>query len=163
MSNHVIVHKLNPKGEETWSYPGEELRRTEHALLIAASFNRDDIPFHEITLKRGDRFVEAYFFDRWYNIDEIYDRDDGHLKAWYCNVTTPAKLAGVDISYIDLALDLLVYPDGRQQVLDEDEFEAESLDEETRRRARSALQALEALVKPERGFRLEEYFSQMGA
>ena len=28
------------------------------------------------------------------------------------------------IRYVDLALDLLVFPDGRQLVLDEDEFEA---------------------------------------
>ncbi len=160
MGRQVTVHKLNPKREETWRYSGQELRRTEQGLLIEASFNREDMPFHGLTFKQGDRFVEAYFFERWYNIFEMYDRDDNHLKGWYCNVSTPAELLDGDVSYIDLALDLLVYPDGRQLTLDEDEFEAESLDEETRSRARQALDALKNLVKPESGFRLGTYFEE---
>ena len=36
------------------------------------------------------------------------------------------------ISYVDLALDLWVAPDGTQTVLDEDEFAAIDLDAETR-------------------------------
>ncbi len=160
MGMQMTVHKLNSKREETWRYTGQELRRTEKGLLIEAYFNRDDTPFHNLILKRNDRFVEAYFFDRWYNIFEMYDRDDGSLKGWYCNVTTPAELHESDIRYVDLALDLLVYPDGRQLTLDEDEFEAEQLDQETQARARQALEALKSLVQPERGFRLAAYLEE---
>ena len=44
------------------------------------------------------------------------------LRGWYCNIGKPALLDGDCLSYVDLALDLLVFPDGRQFVLDEDEF-----------------------------------------
>ncbi len=160
MSKPITVHKLNPQHEETWQYSGEELRRLPAGVLLEAPFNRDDFDFHGLPFKRGDRFVELYFFDRWYNIFEIYDRDDGSLKGWYCNVTAPARLDGGDLRYVDLALDLLVFPDGRQLVLDEDEFQTLDIDEETRAAARQALEELQALVQPERGFRLETYFSK---
>jgi uncharacterized protein len=151
----VLVIKLNPARQETWRYTGKVLSWRENSVVIEAPFNRDDRPFHEILLKRGDRFVEEYTSDRWYNIYEIYDRDDGSLKAWYCNVSLPAEFEAGQIRFVDLALDLLVYPDGRQEVLDEDEFEALSLGNDLRQGALRALKELQELVRPEDGFRLE--------
>jgi len=52
--------------------------------------------------------------------------------------------AGNEISYVDLALDLWVAPDGTQTVLDENEFAALNLDTETRYQARAALEELQA-------------------
>ena len=48
------------------------------------------------------------------------------------------------ISYVDLALDLWVAPDGTQTVLDENEFAALNLETETRYRVRAALEELQA-------------------
>ncbi len=107
------VIKRNVEGEETWRYPARVLHRKPGAVLIEAYFNRPDTPFHGILLGQGDRFLEAYYSDRWYNLFEIHDRLDDSLKGWYCNVTLPAEIGEPTISYIDLALDLLVYPDGR--------------------------------------------------
>jgi uncharacterized protein len=140
--DQVDVVKLNTDGEETWRYSGKVLRREANTIWIEALFNRDDLPFHGILLGRGDRFVEQFFSDRWFNIFEIHDRADDSLKGWYCNVTMPAQFVDGEIRYIDLALDLLVYPDGRQLVLDEDEFEALRLSEEDRANALHALNDL---------------------
>ena len=145
--NKVVVIKMNIQREETWRYEGRILSRDGHSLLIEAFFNRDDLPFHGITLKRNDRFIERYFEDRWYNIFEIHDREDDHLKAWYCNVTTPAEFTPGRIAYVDLALDLLAYPDGQYLVLDQDEFESLGLDKETRIKASRALDELVHLAK----------------
>lgn len=145
--NKVVVIKMNLQREETWRYEGRILARDEKSLLIEAFFNRDDLDFHGITLKKNDRFIERYYEDRWYNIFEIHDREDDQLKAWYCNVTTPAEFTSGKIAYIDLALDMLVYPDGKYRVLDRDEFEALPMDEETRGKASEALNELENLVK----------------
>jgi hypothetical protein len=150
----VTVVKLNPAGEETWRYSGEVLARTEHSVLLQALFNRADTPFHGLVFKNNDRFVEIYYSDRWYNIYEIYDRDDGLVKGWYCNVSLPAEFQDGVIRFVDLALDLLVYPDGSQLVLDEDEFAALELTDDVRVRARQALADLKRLVQPGQGFRL---------
>jgi len=142
------VIKRNVEGVETWRYPARVLRRKPGAVLIEAYFNRPDTPFHGIILGQGDRFIEAYYSDRWYNLFEIHDRHIGLLKGWYCNVTKPAEINDLTISYVDLALDLLIYPDGRQLVLDEDEFVRLAISPQVQRQAQDALQALQNLFTP---------------
>ena len=66
-----------------------------------------------------------FWSDRWYNVMRC-ERRDGALDHWYCNVTTPALFDGEQVSYIDLDLDVRVWPDGRVEVLDEEEFLANS-------------------------------------
>lgn len=141
-ANKVTVIKLNTQREETWRYQGRILARDAQSILIEAFFNREDLDFHDITLREKDRFLERYYDNRWYNIFEIHDREDDHLKAWYCNVTTPAEFSSGKIAYIDLALDLLVYPEGHFLVLDEAEFEDLNITDESRNNARLALETL---------------------
>jgi len=145
MLNDVVVIKRNIDGQETWRYDGRILERGQNWLLLEAFFNRQDTPFQGIILARGDRFLETYYSDRWYNIFEIHDRLSGDLKGWYCNVTRPALFEETQVSYIDLALDLLVYPDQTQLVLDEDEFARLPIDPSTRQKALAALQELQTL------------------
>jgi predicted RNA-binding protein associated with RNAse of E/G family len=107
-----------------------------------------DLSFLGTVLKQSNRFVETYYTDRWYNIFQIHDREDDRVKGWYCNVGRPAVLEEDDrFSYVDLALDLWVAPDGLQTVVDEDEFAALSLDVETRRKAWAAPEELQRLFR----------------
>lgn len=147
MTRTVTVIKQNLAGEETWRYTGTVMRSDEHSILIEAYFNRPDLPFHGIVFAEGDLFVEQYFDDRWYNIYEIHDRLNGKLKAWYCNITRPAEISEDRIAYVDLALDLLVLPDGTQLDLDTDEFEALALDIDDHKQALRALAELRRLFK----------------
>jgi protein associated with RNAse G/E len=136
------VKKQNPSGKVTYEYEGVMVHHDDHLLVIEALFDRADMPFMGVLFKTGDRFVEYYYNDRWYNIFEIHDRDDDAVKGWYCNVSEPAVFRDGIVSYVDLALDLWVGVDGQQTVLDEDEFEALSLSEELKV---GALQGLEDL------------------
>jgi uncharacterized protein len=143
----INVIKRNLDGQEIWRYTGKVLEQKDNYILLEATFNREDTPFHGIVLKKGDRFVETFFSDRWYNIFEIYDREDKCLKGWYCNIGYPAEMDDQQVSYIDLALDLLVYPDGCQLVLDEDEFMDLPLTVEVRQHALHALEDLQREFK----------------
>jgi hypothetical protein len=147
MSEPIKVLKKNLEGRVTWQYEGQVLRRERNAVVLEAFFNRPDLPFMDVTFKKNDRFVETFYTDRWYNIFEIYDRDDGNLKGWYCNVGRPAVLSDGAVSYVDLALDLWVSADGKQTVLDEAEFDELSLDVSEREKALSALAELQRLFK----------------
>lgn len=138
----ITVLKRNLAGEVTWQYGGRVLERGTNCVSLEAFFNRDDMPFMGVVLKRYDRFVETFYSDRWYNVFEIYDRDDAKFKGWYCNVGYPAVIERDSVSYIDLALDLWVAADGAQTVLDEDEFLETSMDVMTRAQAVSALEEL---------------------
>jgi len=139
---NVIVIKLNTRREETWRYEGRIVTRDESGALIEAFFNRDDLPFHGIILQSNDRFLERYFKDRWYNIFEIHDRTDDRIKGWYCNITKPAEITPGKVAYVDLALDLLVYPNGDYLILDEEEFQQLGLNDGERENAERALEDL---------------------
>ncbi|MEW6084407.1 MAG: DUF402 domain-containing protein [Chloroflexota bacterium] len=136
------MQKKNPADEVLYEYEGDELRRDDTTIVLEALFTRDDMPFMDVTFKNGDRFVEYYYSDRWYNIFAVYDRDDGKIKGWYCNIGKPAVIEDGIVSYVDLALDLWVSTNGTQVVLDEDEFDALDLSDELRSGALKGLEEL---------------------
>jgi predicted RNA-binding protein associated with RNAse of E/G family len=145
MSEIIVVIKKNPKLEEVWRYEGKIISKQKNEIKIEARFNRDDMPFYGVLLKRNDIFLETFFSNKWYNIFEIYDRDDHQLKGRYCNVCHPAVFDQSTITYIDLAIDLFVLTDGTQFVLDLDEFEDLNLDKQTKKEALKALEQLKKL------------------
>jgi uncharacterized protein len=145
MKPSITVIKRDPSGQEILRYEGVVLQRAPDGITLEAQFDHTDVPVMQAILRRGDRFIERYYTDRWYNIFEIHAREDDCLKGWYCNIGKPAVMeAGNEISYVDLALDLWVAPDGTQTVLDENEFAGLDLDSETRYQARAALKELQA-------------------
>ncbi|REG07102.1 ribonuclease FAU-1 family protein [Pelolinea submarina] len=145
MNLPITIVKNNHLGEEVWRYPGQLIAQSARGYLFEAHFNRSDFDFNSMLLKHNDRFLELYLLEKYFNIYQIYDRDDGHLKGWYCNVTKPVKVEDGFIRYDDLALDLLVFPDGRQMVLDEDEFTELDLPSELQEQARAGLRELQSL------------------
>ncbi len=139
----ITVLKLDPDGQITWRYQGELLEHMGSRILLRAYYDRQNHIFHGMPFRHGDLFIETWYTDRWYNIFEIHAREDRHLRGWYCNIGYPAKWEDGTLSYIDLALDLLVFPDGKQLVLDQDEFEALNLSLQDRQQALAALSELQ--------------------
>lgn len=139
MSSSITINKLNLAREVTWSYPGRVIDRTPSQIIVEARFNRETANAGYVVFERGDRFVERFFADRWYNIFEIHAVGDDHLKGWYCNIARPAEFHDGAIEQVDLALDVWVNPDGSYTVLDQAEFDALPLDAATRHRARRAV------------------------
>src|SRR5512143_492953 len=147
VNDSIRVLKLDLQRQVTWQYEGRVLRLLPGGVVLEAFFNRPDLPFQDVVFKTNDRFVETYYTDRWYNTYEIHDRDDGKLKGWYCNVSRPAIIGEGTLSYVDLALDLWVSTNGKQTVLDRDEFEALGLEAGERAISLRALAELQALFQ----------------
>jgi protein associated with RNAse G/E len=145
MNSFITIVKNNHLGKEVWQYPGELIAQSARGYLFEARFNRSDLDFNGMLLKQNDRSLELYLLDKYFNIYQIYDRDNGCLKGWYCNVTKPVWVVDDRLSYDDLALDLLVFPDGRRLVLDEDEFAGLNLPSKLRKQARAGLRELHNL------------------
>lgn len=145
MTESITIHKLDAHGHEVWAYAARLLARGDGWITVEAAFDRQDVDLHGLMLRRGDRMVERFFADRWYNVFAIHDGDGARLKGWYCNITRPARLLPADVFAEDLALDLLVLPDGSSRILDEDEFEALGLPEEERAMASAAMHELQGL------------------
>jgi len=141
------IIKKNHVDEVVWEYDGVVLSREKNAVTVEAFFNREDLPFQDIILKRNDRFVETFYSDKWFNIFEIYDCDDGNFKGWYCNITKPAVIEEDSVTYSDLVLDLWVSANGKKTVLDEDELSELNLDDELKKKIYVSLSELQALFE----------------
>jgi protein associated with RNAse G/E len=120
----VHVRKLRPDGSESFAWDGEVLRCDASGIVLRAEFNVDLVERPWGTFRRGDVFVEFYYWDRAYNVFQV-STADGSLKGWYANLGLPAELeaANNELRYVDLALDVWARPDGEHVVLDQDELD----------------------------------------
>jgi protein associated with RNAse G/E len=69
------------------------------------------------------------WYDRWYAVDASLTpptrgAEPGTLVHYYCNLGMPGAWEGDVFRYVDLDLDVQIFPDGRHELLDEDEFAA---------------------------------------
>ena len=142
---NIKIIKQDYLGRNVWEYSGNLLEQNENKIIILAYFDRADTLVDQLILKPGDKFIETYYLDKWYNIYEIQDQQNNLVKAWYCNISFPAEISEGILKYKDLELDLLVYPDGNQKVLDLDEFNALPLTHDVRALALQALSELEEI------------------
>lgn len=142
----VIVDKLDENGVLVWQYTASVLNREVNSIRLEAFFDQDDLDLGFTVLKKGDRFIETFYCDRWYNVFAVHDRDDRVLKGWYCNICRPAAIGDSAVRCEDLALDLWVTPTDQIQILDEEDFDVLNLDDEERKSCRLALQELQGLA-----------------
>lgn len=144
--SEITVFKRSHTGENVLEYSGDVVERDKTWVCLRARFSRDDVDAGYVVFRRGDEFIEWFYADRWYNVFEMHDVDDGHLKGWYCNITRPALITDHWIKADDLALDVFVSPDGSILVLDEDEFAEIVISAEERRLALMAVEEIRRLV-----------------
>ena len=124
LGSPIHVRKLRPDGSQAYAWDGVVLRCDSEGIVLRAQFNVDLVDLGFTTFRRGDEFVEFYYWDRCFNVFQI-SAPDGVLKGWYANVGLPAELnAGAgELRYVDLELDAWVHPNGEFIVLDQEEFD----------------------------------------
>ncbi|MBK8139040.1 MAG: DUF402 domain-containing protein [Chloroflexi bacterium] len=123
--NTVSVEKRKADGTLVIRYRCVIIEHQPEYTLCGGRFEIEVLKPY-VHFRIGDRTVETFYPDRWYNILELHDVDDDRLKGWYCNIARPAQIAveagSLLIVYEDLALDVFVSPVGDLLVLDEDEL-----------------------------------------
>jgi uncharacterized protein len=118
----ITVNKNNHEGKRLLQYNGTLLEKLDNCIKIEAQFSGKEVETPHFTFRPGDRMVEWFYNDRWYNIFEVHDAQSDELKGWYCNITRPAIITDSTVTADDLALDVFIYPSGEIVVLDEEEF-----------------------------------------
>ena len=147
----ITVVKLSPRGETKIQYQGEVVEHLSHGVIIQAYWSHPTKNLGYVSFEPGDRFIEYYYTDRWYNIFDIASTQ-GVRKGWYCNIAEPAILFEDRIEQVDLLLDVWVSPGGETLILDEDEFAADTtLTTRQRNGARQALQELLQMIADQQG------------
>ncbi len=146
----VTISKLDHLGKRLISYPGQIVLEDREMVAARCLWTLPKtVDLGPFTIAPGDILVEYYFASQPFNIFAIYAPEE-ELKGWYCNVLEHTLIAPDTIDWADLALDLVVTPDGQQTVLDEDEFEALDPSPEQRARASLALNTLNEWVQQRR-------------
>ena len=124
-SNEVVVRVLKHDGSEHRRWRGRIAKLEANLLVLEAEFDAD-VSHHLLgEIKRGTRLIEYYWLDRWYNVFRFL-HDDGSTRLYYCNINKPPVFDGRSLTYIDLDIDVMVRPDYSYEILDLDEFEANS-------------------------------------
>lgn len=77
----------------------------------------------ELVLPTGTVTVSHYWTDRPYNV--YHWVGPAGTIAYYCNVVASTEIRDDLVAYTDLAVDVLIRPDGRTLVLDEEELPAD--------------------------------------
>lgn len=72
-----------------------------------------------LALPAGTLTIAYYWIDRPYNVYH-WISPVGHTLAYYFNLSGPVSLTPDTVEWEDLEVDILVTPDGRARVLDED-------------------------------------------
>jgi protein associated with RNAse G/E len=127
-----------------------ELVRQEENLLVLKGVFDTEVRHPELGLiSAGTTSHEFFWFDRWFNIFQFFE-PDGSLRNYYGNVCMPPTFDGRVLDYVDLDIDVVVWPDRRHQILDEDEFavnaEIWKYPEHVRQAAKHALKELLAMA-----------------
>ncbi|GCF07929.1 DUF402 domain-containing protein [Dictyobacter arantiisoli] len=143
----ITIIKLDPLGREKVRYTGDIIHRSPHGVVVQANWTMTERDLGYTRFEPGDRFIEYYYTNRWFNIFDIAC-PDGVRKGWYCNIAEPARILATHIEQVDLFLDVWVDPRGNPLILDEDEFEAATmLHHQQRQMARQGLQTLLHLLE----------------
>jgi protein associated with RNAse G/E len=143
----ITVVKLNTSGEAKVRYQGEVIEHLANGLVIEAYWTQATKELGYTRFEPGDRFIEYYYTNRWYNIFDIATAS-GMRKGWYCNIAEPAVIFADHIEQVDLLLDVWVDAMGKPLVLDEDEFDADTtLTYQQRNSAEQALQELLQMIE----------------
>lgn len=119
----VISRNFDLTVRRRWS---AQLTRKEPPLLELTGIFQFDVKHKDLGLiRKGTLSHEFYWTDRWYNVFRFHE-PSGDLRNFYCNINMPPVFSRNELVYVDLDIDVVVWPDGTLAVLDEDEFEVNS-------------------------------------
>lgn len=118
----VVVNSRKYDGEIRRTWTCELVEKDDGLIILEGVFERDVSHPQLGNIERGTRSVEYFWPNRWYNIFKFHT-PQGDLRNWYCNVNMPPSFINGTLDYVDLDIDIVVWPDMSFAILDRDEFE----------------------------------------
>lgn len=146
----INSRKFDGRIQRTWKCRLAEL---DDERVVFRGVFENEVQHGDLGLiSQGTISWEYFWLDRWYSIFRFLE-PDGRLRNFYCNVNMPPTLDGDTLDFVDLDIDIVVWPDRSYAVLDVEEFEANShlLDypAEVRQNAARAVDEIIGLIESE--------------
>jgi protein associated with RNAse G/E len=118
----ITVNSRKFDGTIKRSWKCELIERSGDMLTFVGVFDRDveheDLGF----IRNGTVSYEFYGLNNWFNVFRFHE-PDGTFRNFYCNINMPPTFAGGVLDYVDLDIDVVVWPDSRYEILDREDFE----------------------------------------
>lgn len=146
----IVVRVLKFDGRERRRWPARVARHDGPLIVLDAVFDEEIL--HDLlgTIGAGTISREYYWLDRWYNVFRFFE-PTGEFRNLYCNINMPPTLSESVLDYVDLDIDILVWPDENIIILDESDFEENAVKfkypTELREQARRAFDELQRLLR----------------
>jgi uncharacterized protein len=145
----ITVNSRKYDGRIRRSWTGGLVTETKEHIVLVGGFDRDVEHSDLGRIRQGTTSFEYFWLHRWYNIFRFHE-PDGALRGYYCNITMPPTFQGDIVDYVDLDIDVLVWPDKQFEIVDLDDFERNTerfaYSDDVCVAARSAVEELTALI-----------------
>jgi protein associated with RNAse G/E len=122
----ITINARKYDGHIRRSWSGGLVSQTDTHLIVVGRFGADVRHSDLGLIPKGTISFEHFWLDRWYNVFRFYG-PDGAFHSHYCNITMPPTFENNVLDYVDLDIDLILWPDGRVEVLDQDDFERNTI------------------------------------
>lgn len=122
----VTVNARKYDGSVRRSWKAGIVSETSSLIVAVGRFDADVLHSDLGLVRKGTVSFEHFWTNRWYNIFRFHE-PDGALRNYYCNVAMPAVLQGDVLDFVDLDIDVVVWPDLTVDVLDREDFEENSI------------------------------------
>lgn len=122
----ISVRSLKFDGTVKRSWPAVLIGETDERISVRGEFEQTVCHPDLGTIVAGTVSFEYFWFDRWYSVFEFFD-PNGRFRNAYFNINCPPEFDGKILTYVDLDVDVVVWPGGEHKVLDEAEFAAHSI------------------------------------
>lgn len=121
MNKEIIVNSRKYDGSLHRSWNCELVSFDGEKLELKGSF-AETVEHSQLGILAAGTVLHEYFWlSRWYNVFR-FENLAGGLQCHYLNITQPPTFDGSTLEFVDLDIDIVAWPDGRIEVLDEDEF-----------------------------------------
>jgi len=100
-------------------------RKVESDVIIIERFIKSQGMYDGLNVPKepGDYVLTHVYLNRWWLRHEYYS-SDGKLKGIYYNINTPPEVFPNMIRYIDLEVDVVLWPNGEYKIIDMEELES---------------------------------------
>lgn len=126
MNNLVKINSRKFDGTISRSWDCQLLEQTDDYWLFFGEFENEVSHPKLGIIRRKTKSFEYYFKEKLFNVFRFHE-PEGELKYFYCNINLPPIFENKVLDYIDLDIDVLVKKDLSFEILDEDEFEENSV------------------------------------
>jgi protein associated with RNAse G/E len=127
MGQLATINSRRYDGSIKRSWKCELISRDNELLTFQGVFDLEVVHPDLGIIKKGTISHEYYWLERWYNIFRFCE-PDGTFRNYYCNINMPPVFKNGSLDYVDLDIDLVVWPDGTVVILDEDDYLRNSIE-----------------------------------